>query len=73
MIGLVEATFTIIPLIGKFDSDLVVPVLESVGEFLCNLMFRFGKFKERKTELATSNLFNLIVDHYLHSSKPALF
>jgi hypothetical protein len=56
VIRLVEATFAIIPLIKKHG--LEVAVLESVGEFVFSVTVRFSKFKDRKNELGTSDLFN---------------
>lgn len=73
VIRLVAATFEMISWINKHDPGLELAALESVGEFLFDLLFKFSKYKERKTELETSGIFNLTVDNYLRSSKPSLY
>jgi hypothetical protein len=73
VIRLVAATFEMISWINKHDPGLELAALESVGEFLFDLLFKFSKYKERKTELETSGIFNLMVDNYLRSSKPSLY
>ena len=68
-----EDTLTLfLPLVGE-PPGLVENVLEFTADLLCSLMAKFGKLKERKTELYASNLFNLIIEHYLGSTEHTLY